>query len=89
MRERVVAAIGGLVIGHVLWLLAITAAINTSDVSFWVLIVSVVIIGLSAGIGVMGLRAYRRKQQVRTAFLWALPIAPVLMTIAVLGVTYL
>ena len=46
MRERVVAAIGGLVIGHVLWLLAITAAINTSDVSFWVLIVSVVIIGL-------------------------------------------
>ncbi|MCV7252570.1 MULTISPECIES: hypothetical protein [Mycobacteriaceae] len=89
MRERVVAAIGGLVIGHVLWLLAITAAINTSDVSFWVLIVSVVIIGLSAGVALLGWRSYQRKQQVRTAFLWALPIAPVLMTIAVLGVTYL
>ena len=89
MRAQVVAAIGGLVIGHILWLLAITVAINTSDVSFWVLIVSAVIIAVAIGIGLMGLRAYRRKDRVWTAFLWALPVAPVLMTVAVLGVTYL
>ncbi|MBI3225727.1 MAG: hypothetical protein HYZ39_11800 [Mycolicibacterium cosmeticum] len=89
MRAQVVAAVGGLVIGHILWLLAITVAINTSDVSFWVLIVSAVIIALAIGIGLVGLRAYRRKDQVWTAFLWALPVAPVLMTVAVLGVTYL
>ncbi|MEN4472867.1 hypothetical protein [Mycolicibacterium cosmeticum] len=89
MRARVVAAIGGLVIGHILWLLAITLAINTSDVSFWVLIVSAVIIALAIVVGLLGWRSYQRKDQVWTAFLWALPIAPVLMTIAVLGVTYL
>lgn len=89
MRARVVAAIGGLVIGHILWLLAITLAINTSDVSFWVLIVSTVIIALAIVVGWLGWRSYQRKDQVWTAFLWALPIAPVLMTIAVLGVTYL
>ncbi|CDO09462.1 hypothetical protein C1S82_09690 [Mycolicibacterium cosmeticum] len=89
MRARVVAAIGGLVIGHILWLLAITLAINTSDVSFWVLIVSAVIIALAIVVGWLGWRSYQRKDQVWTAFLWALPIAPVLMTIAVLGVTYL
>lgn len=89
MRAQVVAAVGGLVIGHILWLLAITVAINTSDVSFWVLIVSAVIIAVAIGIGLLGLRSYRRKDQVWTAFLWALPVAPVLMTVAVLGVTYL
>jgi hypothetical protein len=89
VRAQVVAAVGGLVIGHILWLLAITVAINTSDVSFWVLIVSAVIIAVAIGIGLLGLRAYRRKDQVWTAFLWALPVAPVLMTVAVLGVTYL
>lgn len=89
MRARVVAAIGGLVIGHILWLLAITLAINTSDVNFWVLIVSAVIIALAIVVGLLGRRAYQRKDRVWTAFLWALPIAPVLMTIAVLGVTYL
>ena len=89
MRARVVAAIGGLVIGHILWLIAITLAINTSDVSFWVLIVSAVIIALAIVVGLLGWRSYRRKDQVWTAFLWALPVAPVLMTVAVLGVTYL
>lgn len=89
VRTKVVAAVGGLVIGHILWLLAITAAISTSDVSFWVLIVSAVIIALAIGVGLLGLRAYRRKSEVWTAFLWAVPVSPVLMTIAVLGVTYL
>ena len=53
------------------------------------LIVSAVIIAVAIGIGLLGLRSYRRKDQVWTAFLWALPVAPVLMTVAVLGVTYL
>lgn len=87
-RAVIVAAIGGLVIGHMLWLLAITLAINTGDVSFWVLIVSAVIVVLAALVGYLGWRAYQRKDQVRTAFLWSVPVAPVLFTIVVLGVTY-
>jgi len=89
VRARVVAAIGGLVIGHILWLLAITLAINTSDVSFWVLIVSAVIIALAIVVGWLGWRSYQRKDQVWTAFLWSVPVAPMLLTLVVLGVTYL
>jgi len=85
----VVAAIGGLVIGHILWLLAISLAIDTSDVSFWVLIASAVVVLLAAGVGWLGWRSYQRKDQVWTAFLWSLPVAPVLLTLTVLGVTYL
>ena len=89
MRAKVVAAVGGLVIGHIVWLLAISVAINTSDVSFWVLIASAVIIALAIVVGLLGWRAYRSGSKVRAAFLCAAPVAPVLMTIAVLGVTYL
>lgn len=88
-RAVIVAAIGGLVIGHILWLIAISLAINTSDVPFWVLIVSGVIIVLAAAVAALGWRAYRRKDQVWTAFLWSVPVAPVLLTLTVLGVTYL
>lgn len=87
-RAVIVAAIGGLVIGHMLWLIAITLAINTSDVSFWVLIASAVIVVLAGIVGLLGWRAYKRRDQVWTAFLWSVPVAPVLLTITVLGVTY-
>ncbi|MDZ7885279.1 MAG: hypothetical protein U5N53_21365 [Mycobacterium sp.] len=88
-RAVIVAAIGGLVIGHILWLIAITLAINTSEVSFWVLIASAVITVLSAIVAWLGWRAYQRKDQVWTAFLWSLPVAPMLLTLVVLAVTYL
>lgn len=88
-RTVVVAAIGGLVIGHMLWLLAISLAINSSDVAFWVLITSTVIVLLAAGVGWLGWRTYQRRDQVWTAFLWSVPVAPVLLTLTVLGVTYL
>ena len=88
-RAVIVAAIGGLVIGHMLWLLAITLAINTGEVSFWVLIASAVITVLSAIVAWLGWRAYQRKDQVWTAFLWSVPVAPMLFTLVVLAVTYL
>lgn len=88
-RAVIVAAIGGLVIGHMLWLVAISLAINTSDVSFWVLITSAVITVLCAAVAWFGWRAYQRKDQVWTAFLWSVPVAPMLLTLVVLGVTYL
>lgn len=88
-RAVIVAAIGGLVIGHMLWLLAISLATNTSEVSFWVLITSAVIVVAAAAAGYLGWRAYQRRDQVWTAFLWSVPVAPVLFTLVVLGVTYL
>jgi hypothetical protein len=84
-----VAGIGGLVLGHILWLAGIKAATSTSTISSWVLVVAATSFVLGAVVGTLGWRAYRRKSDVWAAFLCALPIAPVLFSLVVLGVTYL
>ena len=69
-----VAGIGGLVIGHMLWLIAISLAISTTAVSSWVLIVSAVIAGAERGRRVLlGWRRYRRKVSL---VLGGVPVVP-------------
>jgi hypothetical protein len=72
-----------------LWLAGISVAIGTQSVSSWVLVVAAVsfVVGIVAWL--LGWRAYRRKSEVWAAFLCALPISPVLLSLVVLGVTYL
>jgi hypothetical protein len=84
-----VAAIGGLVIGHILWLVGISLAIATSHVNRYVLVVAAVFAVVSIAVGLLGWRFHQRKSSVWAAFLWCLPISPVLLTLCVLGVTYL
>jgi hypothetical protein len=87
-----VAGIGGLVVGHILWLAGISFATATRTVSSWVLVVAAVSLVLGAVAGAAGWRFYQRKTQkseVWAAFLWMLPVSPVLLSLAVLGVTYL
>jgi hypothetical protein len=89
LRAAVVAGIGGLIIGHILWLIAINFAVATTTVNAWVLVISAVCLVAGVALGLLGWRAYQRKASAKAAFLWGLPIAPVLLTVAVLGVTYL
>ena len=89
MRTKVVAGIGGLVIGHILWLIAISIAIATTSVSRWVLIVTSVFVVVSVIMLVQGWRMYRKQSDVWAAFLLCLPISPVLLSLSVLGSTYL
>jgi len=84
-----VAGIGGLVVGHILWLAGISVAIATTTISSWVLVVAVTSFVVGAIAAVLGWRFYNRKSDVLAAFLFALPISPVLLSVAVLGVTYL
>ena len=84
LRGIWVAGIGGLIVGHMLWLTGITIAIATRTVSSWVLVVAAVAIAVA-----LGWRSYRRKSEVWAMFLWALPVSPVLLSLVVLGVTYL
>ena len=72
-----------------LWLAGISVAIATQTVSSWVLVVAAVsfVVGIVAGL--RGWRAYKQKSDVWAAFLCALPISPVLLSLVVLGVTYL
>jgi hypothetical protein len=92
LRAIWVAGIGGLVIGHILWLVGISAAIASTDVPTWVLVVAGVsfLVGIAAVL--LGWRQWKlksRKSEVRAVFLWALPASPVLLSLTVLGVTYL
>ena len=84
-----VAGIGGLVVGHILWLAGISLATASSSVSTWVLVVALVSLVLGAVAGWLGWRSYKQKSDVWTAFLWALPVSPVLLSLVVLGITYL
>lgn len=72
-----------------LWLAGMSVAIATQTVSGWVLVVAAAsfVIGIVAGL--LGWRAYKQKSDVWAAFLCALPISPVLLSLVVLGVTYL
>jgi hypothetical protein len=89
LRAIWVAAIGGLVVGHILWLAGISIAIATQTVSSWVLVVAAISMVFGAVAVALGWRSYRHKSEVRAAFLVALPISPVLLSLTVLGVTYL
>ena len=92
MRAIWVAGIGGLVVGHILWLVGISAALASTKVSAWALVVAAVsfVVGIAAGM--LGWRQWQRKTrkgETWAAFLWALTVSPVLLSLVVLGVTYL
>jgi hypothetical protein len=88
LSSIVVAAVGGLVIGHILWLVAISFAIDTATVNRWVLVVSALFAVLSVAAGILGWRLHRQKSDVWAAFLWCLPISPIVFTLCILVATY-
>lgn len=72
-----------------LWLAGISVAIATRTVSSWVLVVAAASFVVGVVSGLLGWRAYKQKREVLASFLCALPISPVLLSLVVLGVTYL
>lgn len=81
-----------MVVGHILWLAGISAAIASTDVPTWVLVVAAVSLSVGLISALLARRAWRRKDrrsEIWAAFLWGLPVSPVLLSLIVLGVTYL
>ncbi|VEG51544.1 Uncharacterised protein [Mycolicibacterium aurum] len=79
-------------VGHILWLAGISAAIASTDVPTWVLVVAAVSLSVGLISALLARRAWRRKDrrsEIWAAFLWGLPVSPVLLSLIVLGVTYL
>lgn len=89
MRSVIVAGVGGLLIGHIIWLVLISLATASPSVSTWVLVISLLVIVGAVLVGRQAWQRYERKDFVRAAFLGALPVSPVLFTLIVLGQTYL
>jgi hypothetical protein len=88
LRATIVAGIGGLVIGHILWLIAISLAIATTTVNSWVLVIAACVLVASAAAFLLSRRMHQNKSYVWSTFLWCLPISPLVFTLVVLGVTY-
>ena len=89
MRTTIVAGLGGLIIGHVVWLIAVSLSLLTTTVNVWVLIVAAISLALAVVAGLAGGAYYRTRATAKAAFLWCLPAAPVLLSVVVLGETYL
>ena len=89
VRSVVIAGVGGLLLGHILWLLGITAATDSGSRSTIVLILSAVFL-IAAGYAIYrAWQYYGRQQWTPAAFLGGLAVSPVVFTLVVLGVTYL
>lgn len=89
IRESLVGAIGGLGTGYVLWLVAISIGDDLTTVSRWAVLVLLLsgVLAICAGLGGWVLR--RRANYLWAAFVFALPILPVVLTLAVLANVYL
>lgn len=85
----VVAGIGGLVLGHIVWLIAISIAHGSSSSSTWIPVVAVLVFAATGALGYRAWQRYQRKELVSAAFLGALPLLPVIFTLIALGEMYL
>lgn len=89
VRSVIVAGIGGLLLGHILWLILISLATGSASVGTWVLVIAVLVVVGAAAAGYQAWQRYQRKDLVWAAFLGALPVSPVIFTLIVLGQSYL
>jgi hypothetical protein len=86
--EITVGAIGGVAIGYVLWLIAISIGDNAAAGQWGPLVLALsVVLGICAGVWGWWLR--RRGNRLWAAFAFGLPILPVVLTLAVLADIYL
>ena len=89
MKPALIAGVGGVLVGHALWLIGISIATGSSSVSTGVLVVSALCL-LGAGAAIyQAWNDYQRKQWTQAAFLGGLAFSPMVFTTIVLGVTYI
>ncbi|MEB3984278.1 hypothetical protein OQ968_23820 [Mycobacterium sp. 663a-19] len=86
--ETIVGAIGGVVVGYVLWLIAISIGDNATA-GRWGPLVLLISVMLGIGAALWGLWLRRRGNRLWAAFAFALPVLPVALTLAVLADVYL
>ena len=86
--ETLLGAIGGVAIGYVLWLAAISVGDNATAGQWGplVLLISVVLGGCA---GLWGWWLRQRGKPLWAAFAFGLPVLPVVLTLAVLADVYL
>jgi hypothetical protein len=86
--QSILAAVGGVLAGYVLWLVAISIGDALTTVSRWGLVVLIASLVFALGALLWG-RRLRRHRNVLASFAFALPVLPVLLSIGVLADSYL
>lgn len=79
-------------VGHILWLAGISMAIASADRPKWVLVIAAMSVVTGVAAGILGWRQWKlqtRRGETWAVFLWMLTVSPVLLSMVVLGVTYL
>jgi hypothetical protein len=87
--ESIWAAIGGVLTGYVLWLVAYSIGQATTTVSRWGPVVLIVSAASAVAAVLWGQRLRRRRNLTLASFAFALPVLPVLLSLAVLIRMYL
>lgn len=87
--ETVVGAIGGVVIGYILWLVGVSIGVTTATTATWSVVILIISVLAGAVIWLAGWRLYRRRIHPWAAFLFGLPILPVVLSLCVITVAYL
>lgn len=86
--QSIWAAVGGVLAGYVLWLVAISIGDAVTTVSRWGLVVLIVSLAFAVGALLWGRRLRQRGNFTLASFAFALPVLPVLLSIGVLADSY-
>ena len=89
MKPALIAGIGGVLLGHALWLIGISMATGSPSRGTAVLVVSLLFLLFAAAMAYLAWQRYQRRELTWSAFLAGLAFSPVVFTVIVLGVTYL
>jgi len=89
VKPALIAGIGGVLLGHALWLIGISMATGSPSRGTAVLVVSVLCLLFAAAMAYLAWQRYQRRELTWSAFLAGLAFSPVFFTVIVLGVTYL
>ncbi|MDT5088142.1 MAG: hypothetical protein QOG47_849 [Mycobacterium sp.] len=87
--ESIWAALGGVLAGYVLWLIAISIGDFLTTAGLWGPIVLAVSVALALVAALWGRLVRSRGNVSLAAFAFGLPVLPVLLTVLVLADTYL
>ena len=89
MKPALIAGIGGVLLGHALWLIGISMATGSASRSTAVVVVSVLFLLFAAAMAYLAWQRYQFRELTWAAFLAGLAFSPVVFTVIVIGVTYL
>ena len=87
--DSIWSVLGGVAVGYIAWLVAISIGAAVSTVSGWSFVVLALSVLLAIWALLWGWRLRRRRNYPLAAFAYGLPILPIALTLAVLAATYL